>query len=63
MFFIYRLIPRMLDFLGWLDALGTEPISRFLGASRSAHGRIKHKSACFWVSVGRYALHCIACKI
>jgi hypothetical protein len=29
--FIYHLIPRKFDFLGWFDALGTTPISRFGG--------------------------------
>jgi hypothetical protein len=35
----------------------------FWGASRSVHGRIKNKSACFWLSVDRYLLHRVACKI
>jgi hypothetical protein len=61
--FIYRLIPRKPDFLGWLTAFNTAPIGRFLGASRSVHGHIQHKNACFWVSVDRYALHRVARKI
>jgi hypothetical protein len=34
-----------------------------LGAYRRVHGRIQHKSACFWVSVDWYALYRVACKI
>jgi hypothetical protein len=49
--FIYRLIPREFDFLGRLTVFGITPVSRFLGAYRRVHGRIQHKSACFWVSV------------
>jgi hypothetical protein len=59
----YRLTLRKLDLLGWLAAFGTIPVSRFFEASRSAHGRIQHKNACFWVSVDRYTLHRVACKI
>jgi hypothetical protein len=55
--FIYRLISRKLTFFGWLATFGITPASRFWGAFRSVHGRIQHKSACFWVSVDRYALH------
>jgi hypothetical protein len=40
-----------------------ETIGRFLGPSRSVHGCIQHKNACFWVSVDRYALHLVVCKI
>jgi hypothetical protein len=42
--FIYRLIPRMPDFLGWLTIFDTTPIGRFFwgGASRSVHSRIQH---------------------
>jgi hypothetical protein len=29
--FIYRLIPRKPDFLGWIAAFGSTPVSRFLG--------------------------------
>jgi hypothetical protein len=61
--FIYRLIPREPNFLGWLTAFGTSPVSRFLGASCSVHGRIQHKSACLWVSVDIYALYRGACEI
>jgi hypothetical protein len=55
--FIYHLIPRKIDCLGWFAALGTTPVSRFLGASCSVLGRLQYKSASFWVSVNRYALH------
>jgi hypothetical protein len=61
--YIYRLIPRKPYFLEWLAIFDTTTICRFFGASRSAHGCIQHKSACFWVSVDIYALHCVACKI
>jgi hypothetical protein len=61
--FIYRLIPRKFDFLGWLAAFCSTPINRFLWASGSAPGRIQHKNVCFYVSVNRYALHRVACKI
>jgi hypothetical protein len=61
--FIYRLIPRMPNFLGWFAIFYTTPISRFWEASRSVHGHIQHKNACFWVSVDRYALHCADYKI
>jgi hypothetical protein len=60
---IYRLIPRKFDFLEWLAALGTTTVNRFLGAPRSVHGSIQPKSACFWVSVKRNALDCVACEI
>jgi hypothetical protein len=30
---------------------------------RSVHGRILHKNAGMWVSVDRYALHCVACEV
>jgi hypothetical protein len=30
--YIYRLKPRMVDFLRWLAAFGTTPVSRFLAA-------------------------------
>jgi hypothetical protein len=61
--FIYRLIPRKPNFLGWLAIFDTTPIGRFWGASRSVHGRIQLQNACFWVSVNRYALHRVSCKI
>jgi hypothetical protein len=60
---IYRLIPRKFDFLGWLAAFSTTPVSGFWGASRSIHGRIQLKIACFCVPVDRYAMHRVACKI
>jgi hypothetical protein len=41
----------------------TTPISRFFRASRSVHDRIQNKSACFWISVNKYALHRVASEI
>jgi hypothetical protein len=61
--FIYRLIPRKFGFCESIAFFDTTPISRFLGGSRSVHGRIQHTIACFWVSIDRYALHRVACKI
>jgi hypothetical protein len=55
--------PRKFDFLNWLAAFGITSIGRFLGTSWGVYGRIQHKSACFWVSVDRYALHPVACEI
>jgi hypothetical protein len=62
--FIYRLIQRNLGFRESIVFFDTTPISRFWrGASFSVHGGIRHKSACFWLSVGIYSLHRGACKI
>jgi hypothetical protein len=57
------MILRKFDFLEWLAAFGTTPVSRFLGASRSVHRRIQHTNACFWVSVNTCALNRVACEI
>jgi hypothetical protein len=57
MFFIYRLVPRMSDFLGWLTIFDTTPNSRFLWAPRSVHGRIQHKSA--FSGYQSIDMHCI----
>jgi hypothetical protein len=42
MCFIYRLIPRKPNFVGWLVDFDTTPDSRFSGPSQSVHGRIQH---------------------
>jgi hypothetical protein len=34
-----------------------------LRASRSVHGRTQRKSACFWESFDKCALHCVVCGI
>jgi hypothetical protein len=44
---IYRLILKKPDVLGLPAIFDTTPISRSVGASRSVHGHIQHKSACF----------------
>jgi hypothetical protein len=61
--FIYRLISRKPDFLGWLVIFDTTPLGRFGEASRGVHGHIKVQNACFWVSFDRYALYRAACEI
>jgi hypothetical protein len=61
--FIYRLIPRKPDLFGRLAIFATTPIGRILRASWSVHGCIQHKCAGVWISVNRYALHCVACEI
>jgi hypothetical protein len=61
--FIYRLIPRKSGFRESTGFFDTTPISRFLRASFSVHGGIQHESACFWVSVDRYALYSGTCEI
>jgi hypothetical protein len=57
------MILRKLVFLEQIVFFDTTPISHFFGASFSVHEVIQHKNACFLVSVDRYALHCISCKI
>jgi hypothetical protein len=62
--FIYRLIPRWPDFLGWLATFDTTWISSFFGgATRSVHGRIQPKSVCFSIQVNRYAIVSCCLKI
>jgi hypothetical protein len=61
--FIYRLLPRKFDFLRWLAGFGTTPIGRFSGASRSVHGCMQHKNACFWILIAKYALNRVACEM
>ncbi|SAL96113.1 hypothetical protein [Absidia glauca] len=61
--FIYRLVLRKLGFRESIVFFDTTPISRFLGTTFKVHGGIKHKRACFLVSVDRYALYGRACEI
>jgi hypothetical protein len=60
---IYRLIPRTHGLLGCTTTFGTIPINRFLGSSFSVHDSTKRQCACFCVSVDRYTLYDVACKI
>jgi hypothetical protein len=62
-FFIYRRIFRKPDLFGPLAIFDTTPIGRFLRASRSVRGRIKHKSAGIWVPVNGYTFHRASCEI
>jgi hypothetical protein len=60
---IYRRAPRTHNFIESIGFFDTTLISRYLEASFSVHGVIRHKRACFWVSFDRYVLYCGACKI
>jgi hypothetical protein len=48
MLFIYRLTPRRLGFLGWIDFFDPTPISRFFGPSFSVHGLMNIKMHVYW---------------
>jgi hypothetical protein len=61
--FIYRLIPRKSGFRWVHWRFWYHSNHSLLGASFDFHGGIRHKSVCFWVSVGRYVLYRGACKI
>jgi hypothetical protein len=60
---IYRLIPRTCGFIEWIIFFVITQISRYSEASFSVHGVIRHKSACFWVSVAIYAMYRLSCEI
>jgi hypothetical protein len=62
--YLYRLIPRKFDFIGWLAAFSTYHSGQSLFGSFSERSRPhKTKSACVWVSIDRYTLYRVACKI
>jgi hypothetical protein len=62
-FLIYRMMPIMLGFDGWIVDFGVTGISRHFGAKGGVQRSVKHRHILGLASFDRYTFYLVSCKI